>query len=250
MKTKLFGAALLALATTAGAAHAEGSVGLNYMSTDLGGGEIDTLAIDGDFLLTPNFQLSGSYADVEDGALNVWGVDGFLFSRNDSHAFGGFLGYSSLDGDADEWSVGGFGQLFRGNTNWTAQLGYNDTEGDIQILHLDGEGRFFINENFSLQANLGLGDIETDFGSGGDYWSGGLGAEYQFAGSPISINGGWQHVDFDGGEADSLGLGVRWNFGGGSLIERSRSGASYQRNTPSAFELELGAGNSGLTPRR
>jgi hypothetical protein len=248
MKTKLFGAALLALAATAGTAHAEGSVGLNFQSTDFGGGEIETFAIDGDVLVNPNFQISGAYADVEGGDFSAYGIDAFVFSRNDSRAYGAFLGYSSLDGDADELSVGGFGQLFRGNTNWTAQLGYSDTEGDVQVLHLDGEGRFFLSENFSLQGNLGYGDIDSDFG-GSDYWTGGLGAEYQLSGAPISINGGWQHVDFDGGETDTLGLGVRWNFGGGSLIERSRTGASLQRNTPTAAELEVAGGNTSFTPR-
>ncbi len=247
-KTNLFGAAIIALAASAGAAHAEGSVGLNYQSTDFGSGEIETFAVDGDLLLNPNFQISGSYADVEGGDFNAYGIDAFLFSRNDSYAYGAFLGYSSLDGNADEIAIGGFGQLFRGNTNWTAQLGYADTEGDIKVLNLDGEGRFFFSENFSVQANLGYGDI--DAGGNNDYWSGGLGAEYQFAGSPISINGGWQRLDFDGGDVDSLGVGVRWNFGGGSLIERSRSGASLQRNTLTAAELEIGGGNSAFTPRR
>jgi hypothetical protein len=249
-KTKLFGAAFIALAATAGAAHAQqqGSVGLSYQSTDFGSGELETATINGALQFNDNLQVNARYADFEGGDANAWGIDGFLSTRNDSYGYGAFLGYSSFESDADEWSIGGFGQLYRGNTNWTAQLGYSDTEGDLSIIHLDGEGRFFISENFSVQANLGYGDIDSDFG-GDDYWTGGVGAEWQIPGSHVSVNGGWQRVEFDGGETDTLGAGVRFHFDGGSLIDRSRSGASLRRNTPTALDLELGGGNAGFVPR-
>jgi hypothetical protein len=47
-------------------------------------------------------------------------------------------------------------------------------------------------------------------------------------------------MEFDGGDVDQLGIGARWNFGGGTLLERNRSGASLARVTPTLFELETG----------
>jgi hypothetical protein len=235
-----------------GAAHAQsGHVGLSYQNNDTGGGgDIESTALSGAVLLGSNVQINGRYANLEAGGtdLDYWGIDGFLFSRSGGGAFGGFVGYDRFEagGDLEEWSIGGFAELYSGNTNWTGQLGYADTEGDIRVIHLDGQARHFLSPNFSFQGNLGYGDIDASGGGGSDYWSGGLGAEFQFTGAPISIHGGWQHYDFDGGELDAVGIGARWLFGGGTLLDRSRSGASFSRVTPTLFELEVGG---GVAPR-
>lgn len=250
-KCTLLGAALIALAASAGAAQAQqGSVGVSYQSTDFGGGDIDTTTVSGSVLLGENVQINGRYSNLDGGGgdIDAWGVDAFLFTRNNNFGYGAFAGFSTLDDiDVDEWSIGGFGQLYTGNANWTLQLGYSDTEGDVRVIHLDGEGRFFLTENFSVQANLGYGDLDTDFGGSTDYWTGGLGAEWLIPGTPFSINGGWQRIEVDGFDADTLGVGVRWHFGGGSLLERSRSGASLRRVALTAVELEVGGG--GYAPR-
>lgn len=246
----VFAGAAVAALMTAGAAHAQsGHVGLSYQSNDTGGGsDVESLALSGAVLLGSNVQINGRYADVEDGLVDVWSLDAFLFSRGDSSAFGGFVGYNTVDVGAslEEWSFGGFGEIYTGNTNWTAQLGYSDTEGDVRVIHLDGQARHFLTSNFSLQGNLGYGDVEFDGSGSVDYWSGGIGGEFQFTGVPISIHAGWQHYDLDGGEFDTLGIGARWNFGGATLLDRSRSGASYQRVTPTFIELEIGG---GVAPR-
>jgi hypothetical protein len=117
----------------------------------------------------------------------------------------------------------------------------------VTLLNLDGEARHFVGDNFSIQANLGFGSVDFGFDDA-DYWSGGFGAEAQLGSAPISIYGGWQRVDFQGGGGgiDTLGVGVRWNFGGGTLMDRSRSGAGFQNTTPNGVELELGG---SLVPR-
>ncbi len=248
-KIAVLGAAAAAALLGGGAAHAQGYVGVSRVSTDFGGGsDLDTNAISGAVLLGEHFQANGRYASVDSVGDDV-ALDGFLFNRSDAGAFGGFLGYDTFDfsggGSLDSWAIGGFGQLYRGTTNWTGQLGYSDTDGDVTVLHLDGEVRHFINDNFSVQANLGVGQSEASGFSDTNYLTAGLGAEFQFAAAPVSIYGGWQHIDLDdgGGEADSLGLGVRWNFGGASLLDRSRTGAGLLRNTPHAIELDLGGAN-------
>lgn len=245
MHTKaVFAGAALAALMTAGVANAQsGHVGLSYQNNDSGGGgDVENLAVSGAVLLGSNVQLNGRYADVEDGDVDAFGLDAFLFSRSDSSAFGGFVGYQSFDfgSSVEEWTIGGVGELYTGNTNWTGQLGYSDTEDEVRVIHLDGQVRHFLSPNFSFQGNLGYGDIEFDSAGSTDYWSGGLGGEFQFTGAPISIHAGWQHFDFDGGELDTLGIGARWNFGGGTLMDRSRTGAGFQRVTPTFLELEVG----------
>jgi hypothetical protein len=253
MKKAAFAGAAIAALMSAGAAYAQsGYVGLSYQESDSGGSSsLDTTAVSGAFLLGEHFQANARYADLSSGGADYWAIDGFLFSRNDQSAYGGFLGYDTFESGSssyDEWSIGGFGQWYHGNTTWTGQLGYADTEGEVHVIHIDGEGRHFVNDNFSFQGNLGYGDVDGSGGGSVNYWTGGIGAEWQFASAPISLYGGWQHVDIDGGgEADTLGLGARWNFGGGSLLDRNRSGAGFTRVTPTVFELELGG--SGVTPR-
>lgn len=252
MHTKaVFAGAALAALMTAGVAHAQsGHVGLSYQNNDIGGGDIESTAVSGAVLLGSNVQINGRYASLEEGGgdADYLGVDAFLFGRSASSAFGGYVGFDTVDlggGDADEWSVGGVGELYTGNTNWTVQLGYGDTEGEVRVIHIDGQARHFLSSNFSIQGNLGYGDVEFDAGGSDDYWSGGIGGEFQFTGAPISIHAGWEHYDFAGGEADAVGIGARWNFGGGTLLDRSRSGASFQRATPTFLDLTLG----GVTPR-
>lgn len=248
----VFASTALAALMAGGVAHAQsGHVGISYQNAEFGSGDVDSTALSGAVLLGSHVQLNGRYANIDTAGpadIDYWSIDGFVFSRSGGGAFGGYAGYDTFDVSAsiDEWSIGGFGQLYAGNTTWTGQIGYADTEGDIEVIHIDGEVRHFVNDNFSIQGNLGFGGIEFSGGGEDDYWSGGLGAEWQFLGAPFSIYGGWQHVDFDSGEADRLGIGARWNFGGGSLLDRNRSGASFERITPTLFELEVGG---GIAPR-
>jgi hypothetical protein len=93
----------------------------------------------------------------------------------------------------------------------------------------DAEARYFITDNLSVHGNVGYVDPESAVIIG-EGWVGGLGGEYQFAGMPISIYGGWQHSDFEGvpEEVDTIGLGVRYSWNA-TLYERNRSGPSLHR---------------------
>lgn len=243
MKKSIFaGAAIVALIAAGSASAHEAHLDLSYQSNDTGASDdVGNTALSGAILVTPHVQLNGRYANIDAFGNNsdYFSVDGFLFNRDDAWAYGGYLGYDNIDGDVDEWSIGGFVQAFQDNINWTAQLGYAETEGDAHNLNLDGEGRYFVTDDFALSGNLGYGDIDSD----SNYWSGGLGAEFGMGSLPVSVYAGWEHYDFDdGNDVDDLGIGIRWNFGGGTVKERSRTGASMQRNTRTLGDLELGGG--------
>ena len=61
----------------------------------------------------------------------------------------------------------------------------------------------------------------------------GLGFEYQPSAVPFSIQGSYAHADASNSsaESDTVRLGLRWNFDGGSLIERDRTGATLNNVT-------------------
>jgi hypothetical protein len=246
MKKSLFFGAAVAALSIAGAAHAQsGHIDLSYQNTSRDGSsvDIDSTALSGAVLFSDHVQVNAHYASVDtnNGTADDFSIDGFLFNRSDSGAYGAYLGYDYFDyySGADTWAVGGFLQHYSGNVTWTGQLGYANTDGDNTNINLDGEARWFASDNFSLQANLGYGNYDTS--SSGDYWSGGLGAEVAIGSSPFSLYGGWEHYEFDNGNgSDTLGAGIRWNFGGGTLLERDRSGASFQRQTRSLVDLEFG----------
>jgi hypothetical protein len=233
---------------SAGIASAQsGHVELSRQNTDVGSKDIDITALSGTTLIDEHIQIGGRYANFETSSnrtINYLSVDGFLFSPSESGAYGGYVGLDSLDTNSNtynSWFVGGFRMLNAGDKVWTGQLGYSDTESDAQVIYLDGEVRHFINENFSIQGNLGYGDISTNSGSRSEnFLSGGIGSEIQFVGTPISIHVAWQRTEFDNNESNQIGIGARWNFDSGTLMKRNRTGAGLSRVTPTINELDFG----------
>lgn len=244
MKRLLIGVAAL-LAVAPGIASANGYVGLGYSTNDET--DTDTTSITGAALLSPNIQVDGGYASLE-GDVDAWNVGGHLFTRNDAHLIGVYVGYNTFDngGDSiDEWIVAGQGQMYFDRTTLSGDVSYASSEfiTDIDQWAVDAEVRHFVTDNFSIQGNVGYANADGDGGSidGTTY---GVGAEWQLSTVPISIHGGWQQIDVDGNNASSLGVGVRWNWGG-TLLERNRSGAGL--GAPNGFFERFLTGD--LTPR-
>ncbi|WP_135212303.1 hypothetical protein [Vitreimonas flagellata] len=242
MKKYLLGAAaLLAIAAPSVAAAQNGYVDLSYQSAeaDVGGLEADgegwtlggatSWGGDGTF----GVQLDALVGEAEDSS--SYNVGGHLFTRNGNYLFGGFANYGNTDVDGgdevDAWTVGLEGQYYLSRTTLDAALSYGEGDDiDAEFTGLDLGATHFLTDNFSFSGGVGFGSIEGA-GDEADVISYGLGAEYQFASAPISLFGGWQHAEIDDAdaEADSLSVGVRYNFGGQTLLERNRSGASLSR---------------------
>lgn len=224
-KAIFFGAAAIALMAAA-PAHAEGGyVGGVYGNVDVDGlGGADFYGIEGAFA-GANFEIDGEFLD-SDKADSAFGVTGHLFSRNDSHLFGGFLGVDDSN-NSTSWRGGVEAAGYFDRWTLAGAVGY----GSNNDLSTDGyginaEARMFPTDNVRLQAGLGWTSLDIA-GFNEDIVSYGLGGELQMDTAPVSFGLDWGHSEADksGIGADTLTARVRWNFGG-TLLERDRTGAS------------------------
>jgi hypothetical protein len=237
MKKFLLGAAAALAIAAPGVASAQSAyVDATYATTD---GDIAGVDFDGEgwgvggAAAWSNFQVDGTYSSADD--TDTYSIGGHLFGRNDSHLFGGFVNLGNVDTDGgsdyDFWTVGLEGQYYMARTTLDGSLSYSEGDDiDSSLTSLDVGLTQFVTDNFSFGGGLGFGNIDTGVGDA-DVLSYGLNTEYQFASMPISVFGGWNHLDIDDidAEADTLSVGVRYNWGG-SLFERNRSGASLSRS--------------------
>jgi len=243
MKHVLFATAALAAvlyaAAPSWAAEPTGHVGVSYAKTDIEDLEADTWAVDG----AVAFDLSGAWGMQFDGSIGNTDYDGLgetetvsgtahLFTRNESYAIGGFFGLSDVD-DSTVWNVGVEGQTYMANTTLAGSFSYGQfDDADLDSWSLNGEARYFVSDNFRLDAGLGWTRL-TDGDDNVDGWNFGIGGEYQFASAPISLTAGYTHSTLDDVDvsADTFRVGLRYNFGAGTLKERDRSGASFNGGT-------------------
>ncbi len=236
MKKFLLGAAAALTIAAPGVASAQsGFVDLGYSSTDVDSTEIDAWTFGGAYAWGGNgslgFQVDGVFGSHEyDGGSEVdtYNIGGHLFTRNDTHLIGGFVSFGNTDysiGEYDYYTVGLEGAYYMSRTTLHGVLSYSDSEDfESDATALDLGATHFATDNFSFSGTLGFGEI-ADL----DFLTLGVGAEYQFSGAPISLYGGYTTTDYDVFDADTLSVGVRWNFGG-TLLDRDRSGASLVRN--------------------
>ena len=242
MKRYLLGAAaLLAIAAPSVAAAQNGYVDLSYQSA-----QADVAGLDAD---GEGWTLGGATSWGGDGTFGAqldalvgeaeesssYNIGAHLFTRNGNYLLGGFANYGNIDADggaeADFWTVGLESQYYLSRTTLDASLSYGEGDDiDAEFTGLDLGATHFFTDNFSFNGGVGFGTIEGG-GFDVDTVSYGLGGEYQFASAPISLFGGWRHTEIDDldSDADSINVGVRYNFGGQSLLERNRSGASLSR---------------------
>jgi len=238
MKKYLLGAAAALAIVAPGVASAQsGYVDLGFASTDAGTSDIDTTQIGGAYAWggngTVGFQIDGLIGTHEydaGGDVDTYNLGGHVFVRDTGHLIGGFVNFGSADFggvfDYDYYTLGAEGAIYMSRTTLNGTLSWSDSSDlDTSLTALDLGLTHFVTDNFSIGGNVGFGEID----GGSDFTGFGIGGEYQFASFPVSLYGGWNTTDYDGFEADTLSLGVRYNFGG-TLFDRDRSGASQSRN--------------------
>ncbi len=232
MRTWIIGAAaILAVAVPSVAAAQTGYVGALYSNTDVDGAdESDAWGVEGAVAFpgssSISFEVDAAIIDGDDDT--AYGLTGHVYHRNDSHLFGGFVGLTDSDEVDTTWYAGLEGALYY--TDWTlagaVAYGNNDDFGS-DGWGVNAEGRFFINDNFRLNANIGWANIDYEGFGDDNALTYGLGGEFQFAAAPISVGLGWNHLEFDevDTEADTVTVALRYNWGG-TLRDRDRNGAS------------------------
>ncbi|MGQ0534071.1 MAG: hypothetical protein ACT4OF_15475 [Caulobacteraceae bacterium] len=226
-------AAFLAVAAPSVAAAATGYAGVLYGEADAGGAEAEFYGAEGAIAFSGSdsivFEVDASVTDSDD-TNSAFGLTGHIYSRNDRHLFGGFVGVADSDDSTtwfggleankyfDRWTIGG--AVFYGNND--------DANVDGAGVNVDAE--VFVQDNLSLNAHAGYASVDAGAGDD-DVTFFGVGGEWQLASWPISFVAGYNTADFDGGDVDTWTVGARWNFGGLTLIDRNRRGASQARIT-------------------
>lgn len=230
-------AAVLALAVPGVAAAQTGYVGAVYSNTDIDGADdFDAYGVEGAVAFAGSgsivFEVDARVVDSDDSDTG-YGLTGHVYSRNDSHLFGGFVGIADSD-ESTTWSAGLEASKFY--TDWTlagAVVYANNDDADLDGYGVNAEARYFVNDNFRLQGNLGWANVDGGAGDD-DAFLYGVGGEYQFAALPISVAAGYGRIDGDDAEADTVSLAVRYNWGG-TLRDRDRNGASQASISGASF---------------
>ncbi len=232
MRNWIIGAAAALAAVAApsvASAQATGYVGAVYNETDFGGGaDFDSYGVEGAVAFAGSgsivFEIDAALTDSDDTDTG-YGLVGHVYGRNSDHLFGGFVGIAGSD-DTETWIAGLEANKYFGNFTLGGALFYgNNDDFDIDGWGANVEGRVFLTDNFRLNGNIGWVEVDTGV-SDDDAMMYGVGGEYQFATVPVSIGAGWTTVDSDGGDIDAWTVGVRYNFGGMTLLDRDRNGAS------------------------
>jgi hypothetical protein len=227
-------AAALAVVAAPSVAAANGYVGVVYGNSDFGGGDdVESWGAEG----AVAFAGSGSIVFEVDAAISTtddsgagddetgYGLVGHLYARNSDHLFGGFVGIAGSE-DSETWIAGLEANKYFEQWTLAGALFYgNNDDFETDGFGVNAEGRVFLNDNFRLNGNIGWVSVEGPVDEE-DAMLYGVGGEFQFATFPVSIGAGWTTFDFDGGEVDTWTIGARWNFGGQTLMDRDRNGAS------------------------
>lgn len=187
------------------------------------------------------------------GAMHVYWRD------PDAYAFGGFAAIKSYGAssftvfDMWDWTVGPEAQVYFGNVTLYGQAYYGGLEwdsfpGDYDRMGARGVVRYFAQENLRFDAEIAFD--RTDFAGDYDVDTVALGLQgtYRFADTPWSMFGRYQYESISvTGTSDDIGshkltAGLRASFGGRTLLDEDRNGATmdtYRRNfpTPAAFVI-------------
>lgn len=231
MKTWIIGAAaLLAVAAPSVAAAQTGYVGAVYSNTDVDGfGDFDTYGVNGAVYFDANdrigVEVAASVLDSDDFD-TVGTIGAHVFTRNDRYLFGGFAAVATSDGDTG-WQVGLEHAKYIDRVTVGVSVAYGENDDDVDAYGATVTGDYFVTDNARVGAHVGWANVNTPVGDG-DAWAYGVSGEYQLASFPVSFGLAYTRVDNGDSnyEADIVSVSARYNFGGLSLFDRDRRGAS------------------------
>jgi hypothetical protein len=243
MKTQLFAAAAVAAVAFAAPAFAQqvGSVGaaVNYTDLDSNIANADgtSVKIDGSvavpvgsaWTVTAIGDVSVSDNDLSDETVASGAVH-LTTKIGDSWRVGGFTALSRPSNDT-QWAVGAEAHKYLNKVTLSGLVAYgqsNDLDADLYAVR--GEARYFVTDDFRLDAGAGYSKLDVDGNANGgeaEAWDVNVGGEYKFAGTGWSTFGKFTHSeseDLADLKSDTVKIGVRYTFGG-SLKTRDAAGA-------------------------
>ncbi|MBB4082550.1 hypothetical protein [Brevundimonas lenta] len=189
-------------------------------------GDVSVATVVGDWTLTGATQVTYADSDADFGD-NV-DVSGSVHVTREfgNVRAGGFV--SGTDVGDTLWTVGAQAQTYLGNATVGGVASYG-TVKNVDVWTLGADVGYFVTPDLRIDANAGYNSIDFD-GFDTEALTYGVGGEYKFAGSPVSVFGGWDRVSLDDADLDidTFSLGVRISFGG-DLKARDRSGADLGR---------------------
>lgn len=242
MKLKLLASAAAAATLFALPAFAQTTVNTGYVGASAGFAQSDD--VDGEVLVlegagslslggTLGLQLDAAVVNAEFDEIGTnTTIQGraHVFTRTDAFLFGGFAAIASNefedDGAENAYGLGIEAQAYLPQVTLGASLGWfrgddEEEDEDSDAMGVTGVARFFVTENFSLEAGIDWTEADDD-----DLTTLGLQAEYKLGDSPVSFIGGFTNTDVgEGDDAQAVFIGVRLN-GPGSLLDRDRRGPS------------------------
>jgi len=233
MKKTLLLAAAAALVGI-GPAAAEGYLGASYGSTELEAADLDTWKAEGAFgWNSANWgtQFNGALGngDVAAGDFEFYTIDAHLYFSGSGWRLGGLVSYANIEDGAgsDEINYGVEGMFDLGSrANVFASYVFGETDlGDADVSGLDVGVNYYVTPNARIGANISTGKLE-DGPFDEDTRGYGLNGEFQPWTMPLSLTLGWNQfevVDTEVPESQTFSIGVRWNFGGGTLQDRNNA---------------------------
>lgn len=173
-----------------------------------------------------------SYLDSDNSNEEALSATGHVFHRTPDHLIGGFIGASDSN-DVTTYGGGVEGDLYRGDWTIGGRVAYvtDDSSVDVDTWSAEGRAKYFYTDNVMVSASLGFAQTSVDLPGADDFNTVGVGvgAEYRFEASPVSVFGGVNYTDVeDSDDVTGVQIGVRLNWADGSLRDRDRSGASLQ----------------------
>lgn len=233
----LLGSAVVALMAAPGVAQAgSGYAGVSYSGADPSvGGNVDTINVSGAavFELSDawDVQVDGQFGRVESSGFNhtYSAAAAHLFHRDESFLIGGYLGTEEATYNIDAQHLGVEGQLYVSRVTFDAGVDFTNAEGgafDETGYTARAGATVFVAENFSLGASYRTMDV----GSLNSETIAAV-AEWRLGDSPLSFTAGYRTSEVNAFDSEAYEIGLRWNFGGGTLLERNRTGASLPANT-------------------
>ena len=219
--------------------------GYGWVNIDGGGGasiDLDEVFIGGAANIpfgAWNFQLevrSHQWLPV----LNTLAANVHIYTRNQSFAAGGFVGYETFLGVLDNYTIGLEAAGFFGPFTIMAQGTYASINafggGSVADLWtIRGVARYFVNPDFKLEAGLRYSQLSAG-GANADFLTAEGEVEYKFGSAAVFGNAQYLF----GGDIDpisilALRLGVRVHLGAASLLDQDRNGAGTFDTNPWLF---------------